>query len=83
VRLGYSTYIWLSVSKLLLRCAVVSLYSVVKQQLNCNTGKACNCLIQFLLTMVLSADFQHLLQVHSDYLNALYITLFPQYCVTT
>jgi hypothetical protein len=35
-----------------LQCAV-SLYSVVKQQLKCNTGKACNCLIQFLLTVVL------------------------------
>jgi hypothetical protein len=32
VQLGYSTKIWLSVSKLLLKCAVVSLYSVVKQQ---------------------------------------------------
>jgi hypothetical protein len=28
-----------------LRCAVVSLYSVVKQRLKCNTGKVCNCLI--------------------------------------
>jgi hypothetical protein len=44
-----------------LKCAVVSLYSAVKQQLKCNTGKVCNCLIQFLLTMVLSVDFQHLL----------------------
>jgi hypothetical protein len=33
--------------------AVVSLYSVVKQRFKCNTGKVCNCLIQFLLTMVL------------------------------
>jgi hypothetical protein len=31
--------------------AVVSLYSVVKQQLKRNTGKVCNCFIQFLLTM--------------------------------
>jgi hypothetical protein len=38
------------------KCAVVSLYSVVKQQLECNTGKVCNCLIQFLLTMVLSIE---------------------------
>jgi hypothetical protein len=37
-----------------LKCAVVWLYSVVKHRLKCNTGKACNCLIQFLLTMVLS-----------------------------
>jgi hypothetical protein len=39
VHLGYGT----------LQCAVVSLYSVVKQWLKCNTGKVCNCLIQFLL----------------------------------
>jgi hypothetical protein len=47
---------WLSVSKLPLKCAVVSLYSVVKQQLKCNIGKVFNCLIQFLLTMVLSIE---------------------------
>jgi hypothetical protein len=35
----YSTKIWSSVSKLPLKCSVVSLYSVVKQWLNCNTGK--------------------------------------------
>jgi hypothetical protein len=46
VHLGYSTYIWLSVSKLPLKCAVDSLYSVAKQQLKCNTGKVCNCLIR-------------------------------------
>jgi hypothetical protein len=46
----------LSVSKLPLRCAVVSLYSVVKQRLKCNTGKVFKCLIQFLLTMVLSIE---------------------------
>jgi transposase len=39
-----------------LQCAVVSLYSVVKQRLKCNTGKVCNCLIQFLLTVVLSIE---------------------------
>jgi hypothetical protein len=39
-----------------LKCAVVSLYSVVKQRLKRNTGKVCNCLIQFLLTMVLSIE---------------------------
>jgi hypothetical protein len=37
----------LSVSKLPLKCAVFALYSVVKQRLKCNTGKVCNCLIQF------------------------------------
>jgi hypothetical protein len=39
-----------------LKCAVVSLYSVVKQRLKCNTGKVFNCLIQFLLTVVLSSE---------------------------
>jgi hypothetical protein len=52
VQLGYGTYIWLSVSKLPLKCAVVTLYSDVKQRLKCNTGKVCNCLIQVLLIMV-------------------------------
>jgi hypothetical protein len=47
VHLGYGTYIWLSVSKLQFKCAVISLYLVVKQRLNCITGKVCNCLIQF------------------------------------
>jgi hypothetical protein len=56
VHLGYGTYIWLSVSKLPLKRAVVSLYSVVKQRLKCSTGKVCNCLVQFLLTMVLSIE---------------------------
>jgi hypothetical protein len=31
-------------------------YSVVKRRLKCNTGKACNCLIQFLLTVVLAIE---------------------------
>jgi hypothetical protein len=39
-----------------LKCAVVSLYSVVKQRLKCNTGKVCNRLIQFLLTMFRSVE---------------------------
>jgi hypothetical protein len=39
-----------------LKCAVVSLFSVVKQRLKCNTGKVRNCLIQFLLTMVLAIE---------------------------
>jgi hypothetical protein len=46
VHLGYGTQIWLSLFKLPLKCAVVSLYSAVKQRLKCNTGKVCNCLIQ-------------------------------------
>jgi hypothetical protein len=52
VHLGYGTYIWLSVSKLPLKCALFSLYSVVKQRLKCNTDQACDCLIQFLVGMV-------------------------------
>jgi hypothetical protein len=56
VHLGYGTWNWLSVSKLSLKRVVVSLYSVVKQRLKCNTGKACDCLIQFLLTMVPSTE---------------------------
>jgi hypothetical protein len=68
VHLGYG----MSVSKLPFKCAVVSLYSVVKQRLKCNTGKVCNCLIQFLLTMALSIE-ECVLQVHSDFPNALYI----------
>jgi hypothetical protein len=50
VHFGYVSQGWLSVSK----CAVVSLHSVVKQRLKYNTGKVCNCLIQFLLTTVRS-----------------------------
>jgi hypothetical protein len=56
VHLGYDTYIWLSVSQLPLKCAVVSTYSVVKQRLKCNIGKVGNCLIHFLLSMVLSNE---------------------------
>jgi hypothetical protein len=40
-------YVDLVVSKMLLKCAVVLLYSVAKQLLNCNTGKVFNCLIHF------------------------------------
>jgi hypothetical protein len=39
-----------------LKCAVISLYSFVKQRLKCNTGKVGNCLIQVLLAMVLSIE---------------------------
>jgi hypothetical protein len=41
----------LSALNLPLKCAVVSLYTVFKQRLKCNTRKVCNYLIQFLLTM--------------------------------
>jgi hypothetical protein len=54
--------LWLSVSKLPLKCAAVLLYSVVKQLLKCNTGKVCNCLIQLLLTIILSIK-QHVFLV--------------------
>jgi hypothetical protein len=37
-----------------LQCAVVSLYSAVKQRLKCNTGKVCNYSDHVLLTVVLS-----------------------------
>jgi hypothetical protein len=56
VHLGYGTWIWLSVSKLPFKCDVVSLYSFVKQRLECNTVKVCNRLIHFLLAMVLSIE---------------------------
>jgi hypothetical protein len=56
VHIGYGTYIWLSVSNLPLQCVDVSLYSVVNQRLKCNTGKVCNFLIQFLLTVILSIE---------------------------
>jgi hypothetical protein len=36
--------------------SIVSLYSVVKQVLKCNTDKVCNFLIQCLLTIVLSIE---------------------------
>jgi hypothetical protein len=61
VHLGYGTYIWLSVSKVPLTCAVVSRYSVVKQRLKCNASKVCNCLIRYLLTMVRGHHFHYLL----------------------
>jgi hypothetical protein len=56
VYLRYGTQILLSLSKLLLQCAFVSLYSFVNQRLKCNTGRVCNCLIQFLLAVVLSME---------------------------
>jgi hypothetical protein len=36
-------------------------------QLKCNTGKVCNCLLQFLLTVVLSVDLQHLYKCTATY----------------
>jgi hypothetical protein len=60
MHLGYGTQIWLSVSKLPLKCAVVSLYSVVKQLLKSNTGKVCNCFYSewfFQLTTSLPTPF--------------------------
>jgi hypothetical protein len=65
----------------------ISPYSVVKQRLKCNTGKMFNCLIQFLLTMVLSIEERvYLVEyifregnrytdlVHSDFPNAFVLT---------
>jgi hypothetical protein len=37
-------------------CCLFLLYSVVKQRLKCNTGRVCDCLIQFLLTMIFSIE---------------------------
>jgi hypothetical protein len=52
---------------------VVSIEIAVKQRLKCNTGKVCNCVIQFLLTIVHENRIQHFLYVHSDFPNALYL----------
>jgi hypothetical protein len=50
-------YVYLVVSiEVAVECAVVSLYSVVKQRFKCNTGKVCKCLIKFLLIVVLSIE---------------------------
>jgi hypothetical protein len=50
--------VWLAIlsKQLPLKCADVSLYSVVKQRLKCNTGKVCNCSIQVLFTKVRSIE---------------------------
>jgi hypothetical protein len=42
----------------------ISLYSVVDHRLKCNTGEVFNCLIQFLLTMVLSIEERVFLVQH-------------------
>jgi hypothetical protein len=52
VLLGYGSYILLSISKLPLKCSVVSLYLLIQKRLRRNTCEVCNCLIQFLLTIV-------------------------------
>jgi hypothetical protein len=36
-------------------------FTVLKQQFKCNTGKVCNCSIQFLLSLVCGHHFQQLL----------------------
>jgi hypothetical protein len=41
VHFGYGLLIWLSGSKLPLKCAVFSLYSVVQQRFKCNTMQIC------------------------------------------
>jgi hypothetical protein len=78
VHLRYGTYIWLSVWKMLFQCAVFSLYSVVKQRLKCNTGKVCNCLIQFLLTTVLSIEERVLLAEYVFWEGNRYIDIVQQ-----
>jgi hypothetical protein len=86
VHLGYSMYICLSVSKLPPKCAVVSLYKVVKQRLKCTTGKVCNFLIQFLLTMVLSIEERVFLVEHvfregnrdNDLVQEQFVEKFPE-----
>jgi len=50
----------------------ISLYSVVKQRLKCNPGKVLNCLIQFVVTVVLSIEervflVDHVLQEGDGY----------------
>jgi hypothetical protein len=42
----------------------ISLYSVVEQRLKCNTGEVFNCLIQFLVTVVLSIEERLFLVEH-------------------
>src|SRR5215510_1356729 len=44
----------------------------VKQRLKCNTGKVCNCLIQFLLTMVISIEEP--VYISSVYISAVCIS---------
>jgi hypothetical protein len=59
VHLGYGTvrYVYLVVSvEVAFEVCCCLMYSVVKQRLKCNTGKLCHCLIQFLLTMVISIE---------------------------
>jgi hypothetical protein len=56
VHLDYSTKVWLSLSEFPLQCALVPLYSVVKQRLKCNTGKLCYCLFQGLITLAPSIE---------------------------
>jgi hypothetical protein len=43
----------------------ISLYSVVEQRFKCNTGEVFNCLIQFLLTMVLTIGERVFLVEHA------------------
>jgi hypothetical protein len=49
----------MSVSKLLLKCAVVSLYSVVKQRFKCNAGEVGKLFNSVLLTKVRGNYFQN------------------------
>jgi hypothetical protein len=76
VAFGYGRLIWLWGSKLAVKCAVVPLYSVVKQRLKCNTGKVVNCLIQFLLIMVLSIEERVFISAQRLSESTVYVSLF-------
>jgi hypothetical protein len=64
----------------------ISLYSIVEQRLKCNAGEVCNCLIQFLLTMVLSIE-EHVFLVelvfqegnrYTDLVQEQFVEKFPE-----
>jgi hypothetical protein len=68
VHLDYGTYTWLSVSKLPLKCAVVSLYSV-KLWLKCNTGKVNSGLFQFLSLLFMKTESNTLCNCTATFLT--------------
>jgi hypothetical protein len=47
----------------------------VKQRLKCNTGKVCNCLIQFLLIMILSIEELVFIGAKRLSIRTVYLTL--------
>jgi hypothetical protein len=67
LRLQYAAAPWLRGWLLVLKQPCdISPYSVVEQWLKCNTSEVFNCLIQFLLTMVLSIE-EHIFLVEHDF----------------